>query len=509
MCAGASGSRRRDVLDAVDGLAELGDLGVDDGLHVDLDVPIRVGDGRRLRDLDGLPGLDLALLRGGQLVEDLLDVLGVPEDAGDIREQQVRQEPAAHDLAGLEHLREGQDLGGVELDHPALGVLAQDREEVQQPADVLLPHALVARGVRVQVVGEGVEDRQRALGREVEDVRVLLLEHVPGTLEGAGVLRPERRLHVLGRGGQVGQHDDRGPLGHRDARGQLSHRQGDGLAIRLLGLRDGRAHLVQGLAGRDRVGVVVGAPVAGGQDDRVVLEDVVLLEQLLQCLGRGDAVEQPEGVADLVSQLRRGERVLLVGRQAVEELDDLGLVLEEPVVLGREELVEVERVVDVRLVLVDSDALGQTVRDHPRDLVGQQVERRQRRVRVLLAVVLPLLAGGLLVLVRPVEDLVLVELAGGERLERRARQVQRPLALDLVERDVGLGGVDALVGLVDHQQVPVELSDVLELVVRAAEVLRPLEVLQREELHDARVLVQMVEREGTPLLASHGRTAGQ
>ena len=82
-------------------------------------------------------------------------------------------------------------------------------------------------------------------------------------------------------------------------------------------------------------------------------------------------------------------------------------MLEEPVVLGREELVEVERVVDVRLVLVDRHALGKTVGDHPRDLVGQQVERRQRGVRVLLAIVLPLLAGGLLVLVCPVEDLVL------------------------------------------------------------------------------------------------------
>ena len=152
----------------------------------------------------------------------------------------------------------------------------------------------------------------------------------------------------------------------------------------------------------------------------------MLLEQLLQRLGGGDAVEQPERVADLVAQLRRGERVLLVGRQAVEELDDLGLVLEEAVVLGREELVEVEREVDVRLVLVDGDALGQTVGDHPRDLVGQQVERRQRRVRVLLAVVVPLLAGGLLVLVGPVEDLVLVELARGQRLERRAGQVQCP-----------------------------------------------------------------------------------
>ena len=53
---------------------------------------------------------------------------------------------------------------------------------------------------------------------------------VPGALEGAGVLRPERRLHVLRRRRQVGQHDDRRPLGHRDARRELADRQGDGLA---------------------------------------------------------------------------------------------------------------------------------------------------------------------------------------------------------------------------------------------------------------------------------------
>jgi hypothetical protein len=85
----------------------------------------------------------------------------------------------------------------------------------------------------------------------------------------------------------------------------------------------------------------------------------VLLEQPLQRLGGGDPVEQPERVPDLVAQLGRGERVLLVGREAVEELDDLGLVLEEAVVLGGEELVEVEGVVDVARLFVDGDALGQ------------------------------------------------------------------------------------------------------------------------------------------------------
>ena len=90
---------------------------------------------------------------------------------------------------------------------------------------------------------------------------------------------------------------------------------------------------------RRRLELSSGAPVAGGEDDRVVLEDVVLLEQPFQRLRRGDAVEQPERVPDLVAQFGGGERVLLVGRQAVEELDDLGLVLEEAVVLGAEELV--------------------------------------------------------------------------------------------------------------------------------------------------------------------------
>ena len=120
----------------------------------------------------------------------------------DVREQQVGQEPAPHDLSCLEHLREGEHLGGVELDHPALGVFAEDGEEVEQPPDVLPALAAVDRRVRGEVVGERVEDGQRALGGEVEDVGVVLLEHrVVAADERARVLRAERRLHVeRGRG---------------------------------------------------------------------------------------------------------------------------------------------------------------------------------------------------------------------------------------------------------------------------------------------------------------------
>ena len=258
-----------------------------------------------------------------------------------------------------------------------------------------------------------------------------------------------------------------------------------------------------------RLSSLAGAAVAGGQDDRVVLEDLVLLQQAFERLRGGDAVEEPERVPDLVAQLGGGERVLLVGRQRVEELDDLGLVLEVAVVLGAEELGEVEGVVDVRLVLLDGDTLGEVVGDHARQLIGEQVERRQRGVRVVLRAVRPLAASGLLVLVRPVEDLVLAEPAGRERLERRARQVKGVAALDLVERDVGLRRVDALVGFVDDEQVPVHLSDVLELGVAAAEVLRPLEVLQRHELDDPRVGVEVLRGVCPPLLARHRGALGQ
>ena len=73
-----------------------------------------------------------------------------------------------------------------------------------------------------------------------------------------------------------------------------------------------------------------------------------------------------------------------------------------------------------------------------RHLVGQQAHLRQRAVGVPLARVLrrELLLGALLVGVRPVEDLLLDELAGGQRLERRAGEVEVRLGRDGQELDL-------------------------------------------------------------------------
>ena len=89
----------------------------------------------------------------------------------------------------------------------------------------------------------------------------------------------------------------------------------------------------------------------------------------------------------------------------------------------REELVEIELV-----ELPGARDRQQLVRH----LIGQQAHLRQRAVGVPLAGVLrgELLLGALLVGVRPVEDLFLDELARGQRLERRAGEVEVRLGRD-------------------------------------------------------------------------------
>ena len=63
--------------------------------------------------------------------------------------------------------------------------------------------------------------------------------------------------------------------------------------------------------------------------------------------------------------------------------------------------------------------------------------------------------------------------------------MQRETAPDVVEGHVGLEGVHALVRLVDDEDVPLEVGDVLELVVLPAEVDGALQVLQAHELDEA------------------------
>ena len=110
----------------------------------------------------------------------------------------------------------------------------------------------------------------------------------------------------------------------------------------------------------------------------------------------------------------------------VQPLLHVALVLELRVVARARRL---EERVEVELVELAGAGDRQQLIRH---LVGQQAHLRQRAVGIPLAGVLrgELFLGALFVGVRPVEDLLFDELARGQRLERRAGEVEVGLGRD-------------------------------------------------------------------------------
>ena len=172
----------------------------------------------------------------------------------------------------------------------------------------------------------------------------------------------------------------------------------------------------------------------------------------------------------LGTQFRGGKRKFVLGGHGIQKAVHLGLMLKAAAGLYLEELVQVKG--KFLRFAVDLHALPDLVPDDLGHLVGVEVEHREVCVGVLLPrFTLPVPLGGLLVGVGPVEDSIPGKLVVRQRLEGRAGQVQRELAANTVKGKVGLVGVHALMGFVDDQHIPVQLGQVLQLVVLAAEIL--------------------------------------
>ena len=200
---------------------------------------------------------------------------------------------------------------------------------------------------------------------------------------------------------------------------------------------------------------------------------------LREFLGAVHAVQQPESMAQGVTQLGGGEGITGLAAQGVEPFVH-GFVVHETATLHAEELVEVEGI-SLR-VAVDLHTLPHLVEHDVAHAVGVHVEARHGGIGVRAAAFVPVALGAALVGIGPVEDGILLKLLVGKGLERRAAQMERVAALDLVECYIGLVGIHAFVGLVDDEQVPREVRHLLELVVVAAEMDGAFEILQTDKL---------------------------
>ena len=294
-------------------------------------------------------------------------------------------------------------------------------------------------------------------------------------MEKTGVLGTERRLHIQRRAFQVGEHQHRRPFRDGDTGGELPHGQGDGLFV----VGDGGFHPVKAFLVLVRV---VQLAVTGGKDHLIVPEYRVRLQLFRQCSGTVHPVQQPEGVLQFGAQFRGGKRKFVLGGHGIQKAVHLGLVLKAAAGLYFKELVQIKG--KFLRFAVDLHALPDLIPNDLGHLVGVEVEHGEVCVGVLLPrCALPVPLGGLLVGVGPVEDGIPGKLIVRQRLEGGARQVQRELAADAVKGKVGLVGVHAFVGFVDDQHIPVQLGQVAQLVVLAAEIFRAFHVLQADELN--------------------------
>ena len=134
-----------------------------------------------------------------QRADNINDLRRRIEDIGDILEQEIRHKATANNFQRTYLSRNGQHLFSVQLDHLAVFVLTDDREEIEQFTDILLSLvavALTAGSTAGQVICKFLEDDQRSCRVKVEHIRVLLHMKRAILLIVPRVLTAECRLHI-------------------------------------------------------------------------------------------------------------------------------------------------------------------------------------------------------------------------------------------------------------------------------------------------------------------------
>ena len=311
---------------------------------------------------------------------------------------------------------------------------------------------------------------QRAVGREVEHIALALL----AASDDGRCLCAEDGLHIAAGAGAVGavEHKDCRPGFDGDTRGEAATREGDGHGF--LGVvADGLTHLLQRI-----VALVVGIAVAVTRHvDHLELAEYGVIAQFdAQTPCRRHAGQRPQRMAEIAAPLLTAEGIVLGAGEQAQEAVDVGIVAEMLVAataFHTEELGEVESMVAVLIVL-----------QLQAEVVGVDVQPREGGIGVGVAVVglIPLLLGTLLHHIVPGEDVGIVVVV--EQVERGAGEFQL-LGVAVEEGgDDGLSqaGLCALVGFVDHQEVPVGGEDCVVLVEVAAHQLASTQVLHRGKI---------------------------
>ena len=203
------------------------------------------------------------------------------------------------------------------------------------------------------------------------------------------------------------------------------------------------------------------------------------VQKIFESLGLVDAGDDPERVTKHRAKLLGGEREIggvVFFRYEIEEVTD-GVLVDEIFTVDAKKLGEVESgVVDVDKIFVE----------HRADIVGEDIQARQVGVGVMLEGIVAVenFFGALLIGVSPIEAPRGVKVVG-EVKGRAAEHQDVGAVLDEIFDDVlPESGADALVSLVDDDQLPIDGKNIGVLVEFAADGRRAAQILNGGEVNE-------------------------
>ena len=139
------------------------------------------------------------LINGSESFDDVDSFLRSSKDVCDVLEQVVAHKSAPDDFLGANFPRNGKNFLCIQFDHFSGFIFANDREEIEQLADVFFSDRCIspaARSIGGQVIGELFKNGQRPGRVKVKHIRVFFSPEVRTIGEETRVLGPECCLHI-------------------------------------------------------------------------------------------------------------------------------------------------------------------------------------------------------------------------------------------------------------------------------------------------------------------------
>ncbi len=157
----------------------------------------------------------------------------------------------------------------------------------------------------------------------------------------------------------------------------------------------------------------------------------------------------------LIAQFRRGKWVFFLCCKAAQKTPYFLFINKTAIFFCGKKFIQIKGEINNSSIPAKIDTLLRLVPDHFRKLICKQIQARQALIWVM-SISLPVFFHFLFVSIGPVEYLILRKIASGNLFKRRAGQIQRMFAGDIVKSAPGFQRVNTFMGFVHNEQIKLQ-----------------------------------------------------